>query len=287
MQSSRRWVIASLAVIPLCAICEAKALEAPWIKGARLGMGYDTRSGELTDECVVVGNVSRTPAQSPGDGWTFRRIESEHQRKQISSTSYGVEAKMASFGASAGSTFISTLQVSDRALTMLVQNKLSVFEESAPVKDENIKKTAETLSQFRRRCGTHYISAISYGGELIMALERSEHESLSASQLEQRARVAMTLGAAAEASRMQSVQEMRNDKLLRISGVKAGGSGARAFSVDDFVEETRSFGSQVKDSPQVIGVTLLPYPTLKRDSRQTILIRNAAQTLSESPSRNS
>ncbi|UZF92070.1 hypothetical protein [Bosea sp. NBC_00550] len=255
---------------------QAGEFRVPWLNGALLGMGYDASSGNLTREvCAKVSAEDRDiNGGGPNDGLRFERIESREQFISKMLAELSGEAKYAALTASARISFARSINITQKDQTMFIQNIVSTVETGStregllPIYGD----MSSDVSQFRRRCGTHYVSTIMYGGELLMTLQSSDRDEQKRSKFEANVRAAGAAGKGS-ATYTQSVTELKNHDELRIVGRKAGGGSTTPYSVDTFVDEVSGFRSQVlaNRKANVLYAIVSPYPERRSDPKSDMV----------------
>lgn len=239
----------------------------PWLTGAALGMGYDAISGSLTGNvCIVVDPLPERKVEGGNQGeWSFTKIVSKEQLVEKLLASASGEAKFAAWGSgSARVSFSNTIEITQRDTTMLAQNVVSTIEQGTK-REPNLDvfkdgDLARDPAQFRRLCGTHYVGAIIWGGELIMALQASDRSEAARSSFETNVRATFTAGSGT-VDFQKAIEKLKTHEELRIVGRKAGGGGNTAYTIDSFVQEISNFRQQVLRKPKAnpLSVTLYPY----------------------------
>lgn len=239
----------------------------PWLTGAPLGMGYDAVSGSITGNvCIVVDPLPERKVEGGNQGeWSFTKIVSKEQLVEKLLASASGEAKFAAWGSgSARMSFSNAIEITQRDTTMLAQNVVSTIEagtKRGPISDllKN-EELARDPAQFRRLCGTHYVGAITWGGELIMTLQASDRSEAARSSFETNVRATFTAGSGS-ADFKKAIEKLKTHEELRIVGRKAGGAADTAYTIDSFVQEISTFRKQVLANPKAnpLSVTLYPY----------------------------
>lgn len=244
-----------------------RVVTVPWLKGAELGMGYDATSGSLTGNvCIVVEPLPERNVQGGDPGsWSLTKIATKEHLVERLFASVAGEAKFAALSSgSARASFAQTIEITQRDMTMLAQHALSTIEigtKRGPSLE--VLKSDSVLAdptQFRRSCGTHYVGVITWGGELIMALQASDRSEQGRSSFEANVRATFSAGKGS-ADFKKAIDRLKTHEYLRIAGRKAGGSGNTAYSIESFAEEISTFRQQVTADPKanVLSVTLFPY----------------------------
>lgn len=243
---------------------QSAGLKVPWLDGASLGMGYDAKSGSLTGETCAKVQTTAEVSRNTSD-FSFLRADSKDELITKMSGSIGGEAKFVAYGGSARASFASSLDIRRSDTTILVANEVT-SEEVGSSLAEPVDR-GDDLVKFRRRCGTHYVSTVVYGGELLMALQASEQTLDAKDEFE--ASVKGTVGAASGTAQFQqSKQRLESRKGLRITGRKAGGDGNQSSALGTTLgtprralrwrQARRYTTSQVRGNSGPISILLAP-----------------------------
>jgi len=256
---------------------QAGEFRVPWLNGAVLGMGYEASTGNLTREVcakVTAAEDRDINGGGPNDGLRFERIENREQFISKMLAEVKGEARYAAITASARISFAKSINITQKDQTMFIQNIVSTVETGSTREGLHPPYGAmlSDVSQFRRRCGTHYVSTIMYGGELLMTLQSSDRDEQKRSKFEANVRAA---GAAAQGSATysQTVTELKKHDELRIAGRKAGGGSTTPYSVETFVDEVSGFRSQVlaNKKANVLYAIVSPYPERRSDPKSDMV----------------
>lgn len=275
-----RSVLIGGAVLTLWSSAEsapAADLRIPWLDGAALGMGYDAATGSLMKEtCADVKPLEAVLRDE--SNLVFERADTKEELISKLSASAGGEARFSIYSGSARASFAKSLEVQRSDTTIVVQNEVS-SEEVGSVRTGAIDNGGD-LVKFRRRCGTHYVSTIVYGGELLMALQASDQSTSSKSQFEASVRAAV--GAASGSTEYQeSVQRLQSQNRLRITGRKAGGGKDEAYSISDFAAQVQNFRSQVLENRRghVLYATVSPFVGFQTSTTKSATVDLAVEKL--------
>lgn len=255
-----RVLLAGSAVVAFWGCAESASaadLRIPWLDGAALGMGYDAATGSLMREsCADVKPLEAVLRDE--SNLDFERADTKEELISKLSASAGGEARFSIYSGSARASFAKSLEVQRNDTTIVVQNEVS-SEEVGSVRTGAVDNGGD-LVKFRRRCGTHYVSTIVYGGELLMALQASDQSTLSKTQFEANVRAAVG-AASGSAEYQESLQRLQSQNRLRITGRKAGGGKDEAYSVSAFAAQVQNFRSQVLENRRahVLYAIVSPY----------------------------
>lgn len=200
---------------------------------ARIGVGYDTFSGEVFGNCVDAGSA----VQTEGEKTYFEIIKIDNERDFSKRFSVSAKAKYAMF--SAGGSSVSETTFNSYSTYMAVLARVNVRTQQA----DNPRLTAEARALaelnpkfFRQRCGNAFILSQTRGGEFAALVEvfnstQTEREETKLA-VEGSAKI---FAASAEASKnINNVLKNRrySAKLIRTGGVGPVASGADGILAD-------------------------------------------------------
>lgn len=287
----RAFLSAFISLVCATPLAAAAQTLVPWVQGATLGKGYDLGSGALIDiECINWRALPERQIRGAGtqDGLLFREIVTREELKSSLVMAANASAKFTVVNASAKMRFSESVSISRHDATVLLQYRVTsaeqglLLESASPLKTDYQRRTSDPLD-FRKYCGTHYVSSISTGGELIMTLQSGIREWKS-----RKAFTAAVRGAAGAYAANVKVDQSQEKSLknsdLTIVGRKAGGADTIAYSLDLLREELKTFRQQVLDRADrkdvVLYATLTPYPGVNFDADpKAVAVENASEVL--------
>ncbi|QEL21937.1 hypothetical protein FQV39_04605 [Bosea sp. F3-2] len=251
---------------------KAADVHIPWLNGASIGMGYDAARGDLVRRtCISSTALPETRILGTGlhDGIHLERIDSKEQLISTLVASASGQAKFAVMSASARMSFARSVSISRNDTTMLIRHVISTVEIGSTVGDilPGYNSPKVKAPQFRRECGTHFVSTIIYGGELIMALQATERDEARKEQFEANVRAASSAMSGSGDVRTTK-EQLSKHSYLRIQGRKAGGGDTAAYNLDTFASEVQGFRAQVEKNPKaaVLYIVVSPYPHMPLDA---------------------
>ena len=140
--------------------------------------------------------------------------------------------------------FAESISISENDATVLLQYRVTKTEQGLRLDSSSPLKPAFqdlNLLRFRSRCGTHYVSSIGTGGELIMSFQSSLSEWNSRTDFS----LAVRASGGAYTGKL-SIDKSREEALSKsnvtIVGRKAGGADNIPYSLDSMREELKTFG---------------------------------------------
>ncbi|MBV7522335.1 hypothetical protein [Ensifer sp. ENS12] len=279
--SQFRILLAAGTVAAWCSLAQSgfsADLKIPWLEGAGLGMGYDAATGTLMREnCAPVTPLE--PTSINVSKLDYRRADSKEELISKMSASAEGEARFSLYSGSARASFAKQLEFRRNDTTMLVQIEVATDEVGS--KRNGTVDIGGDLVKFRRRCGTHYVSVIVYGGELLMALQDSSQSTSSKEQFEADVRAAAAGTATGSAQYRSSVERLESQKDIRITSRKAGGQGNEAHSVASFTKEVQSFSKQVfaDRTAHILYAIVSPYVGFKTTTAKSAAVDLAVEKL--------
>lgn len=275
MGSVLRMVFPLLAVAALLAFFPralgAQTINVPWpLEGTGLGHGYDIHLGEFKNEpCVAV--KSKPAARGAALGLQHFELEDIRSRSDLSkrlSESLQAQGQMKAFRASARKSFVESISISqaEAAIALLVQVTGTQDIAELGVGPFHNAQELNNPEKFRARCGTHYVSSVTKGGELLLLMKSYVSKKEEASQFYSEVKAASTeWSAKQEKTATTSLRQI--ESRIRITGHRSGAAGPNPYTLNEAVTAYRTFPDEIdKSKGTIIHISLTPYPSTVVDT---------------------
>jgi hypothetical protein len=252
-------LLATLMLISWTPGIVAAQIEIPWPPGgAVLAMGYDIHTGQLKNKCLK-NYKERTLSRSTAlvNTHNFEEVHSRRELREKLMVSVEGGARFGATSLSGKAEFAESVSISDIEAAVFAYRK-SISQpdivESVDLDNPYGLPNRGLPSNFRENCGTHYISSIVYGGELLLLIKTEVHDRTKRSEAAAKIKASgVTWNAGASASQTKELKEFSSK--LTITGRKAGGSSDTTYTLEDAIQEYRTFPKQVESARAIDAKT--------------------------------
>lgn len=258
-------LVLTLCTAAVCAPCRGQELVIPWPTAGftYLGHGYDVHTAEFKNsQCV---QVKAKPGGSPSVPLSRRTyflddIRSSASLLEATSSKTGGNFRTEAARASTRHGFSERLSTDEKTATIVAAvgmvGQLDVAETAEPPH----LLSASIDESFRNVCGTHFVSQVTYGGELWLAFSRRVASKAEAARFYADVRGAAPAWSGGGSNVFTRRLEAGSSE-IHIVGQQAGGPGPIPYSLREAVAVYRAFPEQVEKKPAaLLAVAVRPYP---------------------------
>ena len=237
----------------------------PWPTAGftHLGHGYDVHTAEFKNSRCV--QVKTKPGYSPSEALSRRTyflndIRSSASLLEATSSNAGGNFRVEGARASTRHGFSERLSSDEKTATIVAAVGMVGQLDAAETADPPHLLSASIDESFRNVCGTHFVSQVTYGGELWLAFSRRVASKAEAARFYADVRGAAPAwsdgGSNAFTRRLES-----GASEIRVVGQQSGGRELKPYSLREAVSAYRDFPQEAKkSSAALLAVTVRPYP---------------------------
>lgn len=213
----------------------------------KLGRGFDSLKGEFRGDLLASSTAADT---SGGQKYTLHAHLVENYAELRKTLSLSLEA---AYGAASGSmNYTDQIEINSTSICLIAQ--YSIFEQATTVESNRaatdiLKQLRNlTVSQVFQQIGDQFVDAITYGGNLLIALTFQATDESDKSRL--RAQLGGSVGIfSAKADFQQALETTAKHRETTIQVSGAGGTAFVAMTLPKALEALEKFPSQEKDDP--------------------------------------
>ncbi len=229
----------------------------------RIGMGYDFLNGEFKADCLKGNESPITPYPAVISDWTWEESVTTSDMQKSLAVSVSAAYKALPTNVSGKASFLSNVNISEYSSSFVGRQTL-VKAEQVYLNDRYEDSIGDLAKSdpitFRQRCGTHFIRAISHGGEYNTVLSHTTRSQ------DERKEFAAALNASVnaykgDASASNTFQSSRFFGTTKVLAYKAGGSALSPLDPSAVRSDFQQIRSDVDSGKWVpVSATLQRYP---------------------------
>ncbi len=228
-----------------------------------LGLGHDTRRGELLQECVT-GMVGQSGAQEAV--FEVHEIESRSQLSEDLKVNGRIKGGFLGIGFDNRFSLARSREISMYDLNIWVQVRVQTGSEAlvrdVVITDENMALLENDPYEFSRRCGDRFVQQVTYGGELIIILSISTTSESDRRELSNRLSASFGLWGSANVNVEQNVSRELEGREFNIFIERSGGGGSlpNISSPEELFAYAQGFPEEVANNePAIFEFVTRPY----------------------------
>src|SRR5262249_37803192 len=135
------------------------------------------------------------------------------------------------FSGSMDASFSSSVHITQEDTSIYAQSFVTSVEEA--VEGSHLNTDTSNLGIFRSNCGTHYVTAIIYGGELVALLQAADRSEEDRAKFDAHVTAALIGVGSGHGDVTQSAKTLRTHEDLRIEVSKSGAPGNLPTTPED------------------------------------------------------
>ncbi|MES2959131.1 MAG: hypothetical protein V4792_13155 [Pseudomonadota bacterium] len=205
------------------------------------------------------------PSSSPGQlpsrsAYFLSDIRSSASLLEATATKAGGAIRVEVARASTRQGFSERLSTDEKTATIVAAISMVRQIDVAETAEPPYLLSASTDESFRNVCGTHFVSQVSYGGELWLAFSRRVASKAEAARFYADVRGAVSAWSGGASNAFSRRLESGSSD-IQVVGQQSGAQEPRPYSFRDAVAVYREFPEQAQHkSTAVLAVTVRPYP---------------------------
>lgn len=255
LRLAARLSVGALALLPSLA---AGQIRMDYLPGMVLGSSYDAITAEVKPACKA-GDEKSSPALNSATFSWDEAASTDEIRKALNIDAAVAYKALNGNGASAKVSVLNTSFSSRSVVSIVARNR--IVDHSVDLVSTQSTGQTDALA-FRRKCGTHYLSSIIYGGELYAILSQTVTSEQEKDEFAAEAQ-ATYAGLQADLSIKTALEKSRFAKSIKIQGNVSGGDAKIFMDPEELRKTFISFRASVaKDGAVPIEVVFTPYQGL-------------------------
>lgn len=220
-----------------------------------LGLGHDTRRGELLQECVT-GIVGQSGAQDAV--FEVHEIESRSQLSEDLKVDGRIKGGFLGIGFDNRFNLARSREISMYDLNIWVQVRVQTGSDAlvrdVSITNDNLELLSNDPFEFSRRCGDRFVQQVTYGGELIIILSISTTSESDRRELSNRLSASFGLWGSASVNVEENVSRELEGREFNIFIERSGGGGAlpNIASPEELFAYAQAFPEEVANNEAAI-----------------------------------
>lgn len=239
--------------------------QSTYLPGMLLGRGYDAQEGKVKEDCMSFEKHPEPEKAIAEANWGWDEVTSNSDLLEALEVDAKASLKLGGFGGSAEINLLSKHKLSAFSANVLASARTGLrweYTTMVNLKGPYEKLVIEKPDEFRKRCGTQYVSGIFYGGTFytMITIETSSQSDLD----EVSAAVSASYGPFEASGKLdKKTEEAISNRRKSIIGYGTGlGTDGTPLSFDELNSRWANFNKEVQTSGGApIKVQFAEYPT--------------------------